>query len=120
MAAVAARHRLPLTVRGGGTGNYGFDAATGKYGDLVEAGVPPLAVMNLFTLLGFVASAYGAFVLARGITGHGGAAIVVSSAAAAQDLRHRRVFISAVAEGHPDSPGAITQRPSPAWRPSFS
>lgn len=41
----------------------------------------------------------------------GGAAVVVSSAAAAADLRHRRVYISGVASGHPDSPGAITQRP---------
>ena len=41
----------------------------------------------------------------------GGAAIVVSSAAAAGDLRHGRVFISGVAAGHPDSPGSITQRP---------
>ncbi|WP_418320876.1 thiolase family protein [Piscinibacter sakaiensis] len=41
----------------------------------------------------------------------GGAAIVVSSADAARDTRHRRVFISGVAEGHPDSPGSITQRP---------
>ncbi len=41
----------------------------------------------------------------------GGAAIIVSSAEAARDTRHRRVFISGVAEGHPDSPGSITQRP---------
>ena len=41
----------------------------------------------------------------------GGAAVVVSSAERAADLRHRRVFISGVAAGHPDSPGAITQRP---------
>jgi acetyl-CoA acetyltransferase len=41
----------------------------------------------------------------------GGAAVVISSAPAAADLRHRRVFISGVAEGHPDSPGSITQRP---------
>ncbi len=41
----------------------------------------------------------------------GGAAVVVSSTDRAADLRHRRVFISGVAEGHPDSPGAITQRP---------
>lgn len=41
----------------------------------------------------------------------GGAAVVVSSAGRARDLRHRRVFISGVAEGHPDSPGSITQRP---------
>ena len=41
----------------------------------------------------------------------GGAAVVVSCAEAAADLRQRRVFISGVAEGHPDSPGSITQRP---------
>ncbi len=41
----------------------------------------------------------------------GGAAVIVSSAEAAADLRHRRVYISGVAEGHPDSPGSITQRP---------
>ena len=41
----------------------------------------------------------------------GGAAVVVSGAPQAADLRQRRVFISGVAEGHPDSPGSITQRP---------
>ena len=41
----------------------------------------------------------------------GGAAIVVSAAGPAADLRHPRVYISGVAEGHPDSPGSITQRP---------
>ena len=41
----------------------------------------------------------------------GGAAVVVSASDRAADLRHRRVFISGVAEGHPDQPGAITQRP---------
>jgi acetyl-CoA acetyltransferase len=41
----------------------------------------------------------------------GGAAIVVSATERAGDLRHRKVYISGVAEGHPDSPGAITQRP---------
>lgn len=41
----------------------------------------------------------------------GGAAVVVSRADRAADLRHRRVFISGVAEGHPDQPGSITQRP---------
>ncbi len=41
----------------------------------------------------------------------GGAAIVISAAERAGDLRHRKVYISGVAEGHPDSPGAITQRP---------
>ena len=40
----------------------------------------------------------------------GGAAVVVSAAERAGDLRHRRVFISGVAEGHPHSPGSITQR----------
>jgi acetyl-CoA acetyltransferase len=40
----------------------------------------------------------------------GGAAIVVSSAERAGDLRHGRVYISGVAAGHPDSPGSITQR----------
>ena len=41
----------------------------------------------------------------------GGAAVIVSSAERAGDLRHRRVYISGVAAGHPDSPGSITQRP---------
>ena len=41
----------------------------------------------------------------------GGAAIVVSATERASDLRHRKVYISGVAEGHPDSPGSITQRP---------
>ena len=41
----------------------------------------------------------------------GGAAVIVSSSQAAADGRHRRVFIAGVAEGHPDSPGSITQRP---------
>ncbi|WP_137892385.1 thiolase family protein [Ramlibacter sp. 2FC] len=41
----------------------------------------------------------------------GGAACIVSAADRAADLKHRRVFISGVAEGHPDSPGSITQRP---------
>lgn len=41
----------------------------------------------------------------------GGAAIVVSSAERSADLRHKRVYISGVAEGHPDMPGSITQRP---------
>ena len=41
----------------------------------------------------------------------GGAAVVVSATERAGDLRHRKVYISGVAAGHPDSPGAITQRP---------
>ena len=41
----------------------------------------------------------------------GGAAVVVSAADGAADLRHRRVFIAGVAVGHPDSPASITQRP---------
>ncbi len=40
----------------------------------------------------------------------GGAAVVISSAERARDLRHRRVFIAGVACGHPDAPGSITQR----------
>ena len=40
----------------------------------------------------------------------GGAAVVVSAADCAADLRHRRVFIAGVAVGHPDSPASITQR----------
>ena len=41
----------------------------------------------------------------------GGAAVVVSSAARARDLKQRPVYISGVATGHPDSPASITQRP---------
>ena len=41
----------------------------------------------------------------------GGAAVVISAAECAADLRHRRVFIAGVATGHPDSPDSITQRP---------
>ena len=41
----------------------------------------------------------------------GGAAVIVSAAECAADAPHRRVFISGVAAGHPDSPGSITQRP---------
>ncbi len=41
----------------------------------------------------------------------GGAAVVISASERAGDLRHRKVYISGVAEGHPDSPGSITQRP---------
>jgi acetyl-CoA acetyltransferase len=40
----------------------------------------------------------------------GGAAVVISASDRAADLRHRRVFISGVAAGHPDSPASITQR----------
>jgi acetyl-CoA acetyltransferase len=41
----------------------------------------------------------------------GGAAVVVSAAECAKDLRSSPVFLMGVAEGHPDSPSAITQRP---------
>ncbi len=41
----------------------------------------------------------------------GGAACIVSAAERAGDMKHRRVYIAGVAEGHPDSPGSITQRP---------
>jgi acetyl-CoA acetyltransferase len=41
----------------------------------------------------------------------GGAAVIISSAERARDLRQRPVYIMGVAEGHPDSPSTITQRP---------
>jgi acetyl-CoA acetyltransferase len=41
----------------------------------------------------------------------GGAAIVISSAERARDLRQPRVIVLGLGEGHPDSPSAITQRP---------
>jgi len=41
----------------------------------------------------------------------GAAAVVVSARAAAADLRQRPVHLLATAEGHPDSPSAISQRP---------
>lgn len=41
----------------------------------------------------------------------GGAAIVVSGADRANDLRKPPVYVMGVAEGHPDSPSVITQRP---------
>lgn len=41
----------------------------------------------------------------------GGAAIVVSSSERARDLKSQPIYIMGIAEGHPDSPSAITQRP---------
>jgi acetyl-CoA acetyltransferase len=41
----------------------------------------------------------------------GGAAVVISSAERARDLRQPPVVVMGIAEGHPDSPSAITQRP---------
>jgi len=41
----------------------------------------------------------------------GACAVVVSSAERAKDMRKPRIQILGVAEGHPDSPSAITQRP---------
>jgi acetyl-CoA acetyltransferase len=41
----------------------------------------------------------------------GGAAIVISAPDRARDLAKRPVMVMGVAEGHPDSPSAITQRP---------
>jgi acetyl-CoA acetyltransferase len=40
----------------------------------------------------------------------GGAAIVVSAAERARDMRKRPVLLMGIAEGHPDSPSIITQR----------
>jgi acetyl-CoA acetyltransferase len=41
----------------------------------------------------------------------GGAAVVISAPDVAKDLAKRPVVVMGVAEGHPDSPSAITQRP---------
>lgn len=41
----------------------------------------------------------------------GGAAVVISAAERARDMRQKPVLVMGVAEGHPDSPSAITQRP---------
>ncbi len=42
----------------------------------------------------------------------GAAAVVVSGADRAKDLQQKPIFISGLAEGHPTSPSAITQRPN--------
>jgi acetyl-CoA acetyltransferase len=41
----------------------------------------------------------------------GGCAIVVSAADRARDMKQRPVVVMGIAEGHPDSPSAITHRP---------
>lgn len=41
----------------------------------------------------------------------GAAAVVISAADRARDMKQRPVLIMGAAEGHPDSPSAITQRP---------
>ncbi|HET6606770.1 MAG TPA: thiolase family protein [Rhodopila sp.] len=41
----------------------------------------------------------------------GGAAVVISAPDVARDLAKRPIVVMGVAEGHPDSPSAITQRP---------
>ncbi|MFT5175708.1 MAG: acetyl-CoA acetyltransferase [Gammaproteobacteria bacterium] len=41
----------------------------------------------------------------------GGAAVIVSASERAKDMAKAPIYISGVAEGHPDSPSAITQRP---------
>lgn len=41
----------------------------------------------------------------------GGAAVVISAADRAKDMAKRPVYVMGVAEGHPDSPSVITQRP---------
>jgi acetyl-CoA acetyltransferase len=45
------------------------------------------------------------------LEGDGGTAFVVSSAERARDLRQPSVVVLGIAEGHPDSPSSITQRP---------
>ena len=40
----------------------------------------------------------------------GGAALVISGADAAKDMKQRPIYIMGIAEGHPDQPSAITQR----------
>lgn len=41
----------------------------------------------------------------------GGAAIVVSAAERSKDMRQKPILVMGIAEGHPDSPSSITQRP---------
>jgi acetyl-CoA acetyltransferase len=41
----------------------------------------------------------------------GGAAVVISGTERAHDMRQQPIYIMGAAEGHPDSPSAITQRP---------
>ncbi|MDA1310665.1 MAG: transporter [Proteobacteria bacterium] len=41
----------------------------------------------------------------------GGAAVIVSASERAKDMASKPAYIMGVAEGHPDSPSAITQRP---------
>ncbi len=41
----------------------------------------------------------------------GGVALVVSGASQARDMKQKPVVVMGIAEGHPDSPTAITQRP---------
>lgn len=41
----------------------------------------------------------------------GGAAVVISAAEQARDMKQKPILVMGVAEGHPDSPSVITQRP---------
>src|SRR4030095_13715267 len=41
----------------------------------------------------------------------GAAAVIVSAAETARDLARRPVYVMGAAEGHPDSPSVISQRP---------
>ena len=49
--------------------------------------------------------------LACSLESDGGAAVVISAPDIARDLAKRPILVMGVAEGHPDSPSAITQRP---------
>jgi hypothetical protein len=55
---------------------------------LIRAGVTPLAVMNLFTLLGIVTSAGGAYLLTRRLTGHTWSAVLAGMIFAFGPFRH--------------------------------
>ena len=77
------------------------------YFPFAAARIPLLAAGDWYrTLLRLAGVAEPTFVAPAGA-----AAVVISSRERAADLQHRPVYISGVAEGHPDSPSAITQRP---------
>jgi hypothetical protein len=58
---------------------------------LLAAGVPPMAVTNLFTIAGMVVSAYAAFLLAWRLCGHPGAAVMAGIVFAFSPYRRAHV-----------------------------